>query len=303
MRQRVDGGAVHTNLEMKMRTGRIARLPDPSEDGASGHALPKPHPDPREMRVQRPEAAVVSDRDEQSPAVPSSRPHDPAGGGCLDRSAGAGEQVDACVEPVAARAESVAYRREQRTSKHERRVARRHVELRVRPRAGRAARRQSTQQLKAAERACDLRAEATVESPRRKAIPGKRELKRNDIRASFSPPQEAVAERVPCERAERPPRLRANNTVHGQMRPSLETTNGALGRTIESPVDDAAVQVVAVQRHLQTGYGRIAVREGDRCCDKSAEDHDACSRSTVTPHHHPDFGARQPFPYRIRLPK
>src|SRR5438094_8823827 len=106
---RVDGGAAEANLEVEVRAVRVARGTDEAEALAGLDSAAAVDVDCREVRVERADAVAVEDDDQLAPpAARESGERDAAGRCRLHGRAGGRNQVDACVEAVAARAEGVA---------------------------------------------------------------------------------------------------------------------------------------------------------------------------------------------------
>ena len=164
--QRVHRRATDAYLEMEVRSGRLACCAHVSEARAHADPLPQVDPDAREVRVHRPHAVTVRERDEVAVAagVPAGV-DDPPGRRRVHRRAVRGGEVDSRMKAVPTRAEGVAEARVHGAKERDGRVGWRPPQGGICGRAGDAVRVDVRPMLEAPESRTGTRPEAAVEVP------------------------------------------------------------------------------------------------------------------------------------------
>jgi hypothetical protein len=223
---------------MQMWSGGPPAHAEASEEVSGHDSLTHAHADSRQVRVERADARTMADDDRLSPAGPRrTGERDSSGSRGCDPCAEVCKVVDACVETVDARAEALSDWCLDWLSETDRRPRRRGPELDERRRPGESVGHQSGPGLKPPERQVRARPQGPVESPRREAMPGERELQRPP-RPSPAHPRGEHARRV--ERAtvpaEESPSRRSGRAVGWKPGPALKTTQRAPRLRPEDPV-------------------------------------------------------------------
>jgi hypothetical protein len=229
---------------MQMWSGRPPAHADASEKVSGHDSLTHAHADSRQVRVERADARAMADDDHPSPA-PTSRSGErdsPGSRGC-DSCAEVCKVVDTCVEAVDARAEALSDWCFDGLSETDRRTRRRGPELDERRRPCESVRRQPGPGLKPPERQVRARPQGPVETPRREAMPSKRELQRRHVPAPRTGAENARAKwsraAVPAEKS---PSSRSGKAVGRKPRPALKTTQSAARLRPEDPVGRSHIE-------------------------------------------------------------
>src|SRR5204862_6128992 len=99
---------------------------------------------------------------------------------------------------------------------------------------------------------------AAVEGARRKPVPGKTELQGGDVPPHIAGPHVTRPERMAPEAPELSPHARAGDAVLRQACPALDPHHSRARGRPHDPVDGAAVERPAGERHLQGGHAGAA---------------------------------------------
>jgi CDP-diacylglycerol--glycerol-3-phosphate 3-phosphatidyltransferase len=237
----------------------VASRTDRAELRSRDYAAAGPNVDPREVRVERADAANVPNDDEVAVAagVPLRVGHPPGASGA-DGSPIGRREVDPRMEAVVAGSEAVSDRSADRPHEADRGPRRRRTQRAHRSRAGYPVAPQAAPALVTEQRESGAGAEDAVDRPGREAVPGEEELEAGDVPTHHPLVQRAVPEAMACETPERRPCPRPGDAVDDEAGAALKAPDRRRRAWAGDAVDRAAVHPSGTERDLERGDTRLA---------------------------------------------